>query len=143
MSGIGAPALSGRVSERRLRFGQRPTRPWRAIEAATVLTDTRQPGLDRVLLPPGRTVAAGVAAGVLEGRLHRRIQIGLASLTNSRHVKASGIPCTVLWDATNDATLIASTPRPTGPRIARGHHAPFAARHSPVRAPGAGPARQP
>lgn len=46
-SGIGAAALSGRVSDRRLRFGDRPTRPWRAIEAATVFTDTAQPASTR------------------------------------------------------------------------------------------------
>src|SRR5215204_5060992 len=42
-SGIGAAALSGRVSQRRFRFGQRPARPWRTIEAATDFFDTRHP----------------------------------------------------------------------------------------------------
>ena len=46
-SGIGAAALSGRVRLRRFRFGQRPRRPWRAIEAATVFFDTRQPASTR------------------------------------------------------------------------------------------------
>jgi hypothetical protein len=40
-------ALSGRVSERRLRFGDRPCKPWRAIDAATAFFDTRQPAATR------------------------------------------------------------------------------------------------
>lgn len=39
--------LSERVRDRRLRFGLRPWRPWRAIEAATDFFDTRQPSATR------------------------------------------------------------------------------------------------
>ncbi len=39
--------LVGRVRDRRRRFGDRPDRPWRAIDAATVLTDTFQPASTR------------------------------------------------------------------------------------------------
>ena len=46
-SGTGAAALSGRVRHRRARFGARATKPWRAIESATVLTDTSQPASTR------------------------------------------------------------------------------------------------
>jgi hypothetical protein len=46
-SGIGAAAMSGRVRQRRLRYGQRPCGPWWAIEAAAVFVDTRQPAATR------------------------------------------------------------------------------------------------
>jgi hypothetical protein len=72
------------VSERRLPFGHRPCRPWRAIDVATVFFDTRQPAATRVLPHPRRPVGSRVATRVVEGRLHRRVQLGPAALAGGR-----------------------------------------------------------
>ena len=127
-SGIGAAALSGRVRDRRLRFGHRPCEALAGHRGRHRLLRHLPAVLDEVLAHPGRPVGARRAARVVERRLHRRVEArpvapggrSVAGRATCRTTTRSPPSArqrprgehrwSVLWAATNDATVIASPP---------------------------------
>ena len=127
-SGIGAAALSGRVRQRRLRFGDRPAQTLAGHRRGHRVDRHLPAGLDEVLEHPRRPVGARRATRVVERRLHRRVELGPALLAGGRFTvvplvepRLADTPATgstsrgapdarSSGQAMNDATLIASPP---------------------------------
>src|SRR4051812_18078678 len=69
------------VTRLRVGGGERPSRPWRAIDAATVFFDTRPARGDEVLPHPRRPVSARRPTRVVERRAHRGVELPTSLLT--------------------------------------------------------------